>query len=151
MRNLIRFKWIFFKWELVVYCFYISETKKSSAHVRCGHTYIPHRATIIHTFRGHDYTHISLHVAKSAPRRLSTRERRLPEEKSESSEKESVCARFRGPAPPACTPGFWVSSAETVKVKTWRGLVWMATACRFERKRGYYKGEPWILNLTIMP
>ena len=40
-----------------------SETKELSAHVRCGHTYIPHRATIIHTFRGQDHTHISLHVA----------------------------------------------------------------------------------------
>ena len=113
----------------------------------------------IHSVPGHDHTYISwswsythfIAWAKSAPRRLSTRERRLPEEKSESSEKESVCARFRGPAPPACTPsGFWVSSAEPVKVKTWRGLVWMATACWFERERGYYKEEPWILNLTIL-
>ena len=47
-------------------------------------------------------------------------------------------------------PGFWVSSAVLVKIKTWRGLVGMATACWFERERGYYKEEPWILNQPIL-
>ena len=37
------------------------------ARARCGHTYIPYRTTIIHTFRGHDHTQISLLVRIQLP------------------------------------------------------------------------------------